>query len=69
MKQTHGLIVKKVEHAFANDEMAVRVYDGNDFVGIAFSDKTQHPKFTAEEAKFLAKQLVEAANRLSVIQK
>ncbi len=66
MKEIHGLIVKKVEHAYADDEMSVRIYDGNDFVGLYFSETKNRPKLTYEEAIALAAQLREAAKRLQI---
>jgi hypothetical protein len=69
VKETHGVICKKVEQAFAEDEMAVRIYDGDDYVGVIISTDKFRPRLTYEEAVFLSKQLSDAAKRLQARQK
>lgn len=69
MKEIHGVVCKKVDYAYADDEMAVRVYDGDDYVGVILSTDKFKPKLTCEEAVFLSKQLSDAAKRLQARQK
>jgi hypothetical protein len=67
MKEIHGLICQAIKNTIHMDgEIAVRVYDGSDFVGLVFSTKEQSPRLTYEETLQLAKELRLAASRLQI---
>lgn len=64
MKEVHGVIAARAESTVIPDtQCTVRVYDGRGFVGL-YIPSDRSPALTADEARFLAKHLVQAAKRL-----
>lgn len=63
MKEAHGVFAARAESTATFNTCVVRVYDGRGFVGL-YIPANCSPALTAEEARFLAKHLVQAAKRL-----
>lgn len=64
MKEVHGVVAKKDYTMLADNEVTVRITDADSGILIVLSTDSNHPALlSVEEARFLAKQLVDAAKR------
>ncbi len=64
IREIHGAKVGRAEYAMTDSEAAVRITDEVDFIRITVSPVDTSGRLTAEEARFIANMLHEAADRL-----
>ncbi len=64
IKEIHGVVGAKEEHAFSDDERSLRFIDRDTYICATLGGASYGVKLTAEEARLVSKQLLHAAIRL-----